>query len=181
MFDDISQILTLMEEKEPILLTIARNKLTFKSVIERRKEAEDILQEVRLDVLRRQEHYTGLENPYLTITRKVEAKANARNQRAKRHLDKFDSVVSAMLETCEKGNPHEELEKRELHENIAKCGESLGTLYKDIFFLRLLNGWDFREISQLQNLSETTVKKRYYRAYQKVIKCLEHIYGARNI
>lgn len=187
MCDETSKILKLFKEKERILFLRAYRKLYSKSIRDRKKEAEDIVQDIKLEILTHKEDYIGHKNLYLKILKRIEGKAKYRNNKTKKryvYVENYDDLYvteSKMMEIAEKENPHSELEKKELHENIIKCGEKLGSRYKDIFFLRSLNGWGFDEISEVLELPETTVRKRAYRAYPMVLNCLRSIYGTKNI
>lgn len=187
MIDKKSELLAkLLDKKRQSLFVIAYRKLYSKSIEEREKEAEDIVQEVIFEVLKNKEKYFGLKNLYSEICKKVENKANYRNKRSQRYiypenLDEFDKIISKAIEILEEENPHNLYEKKEYKEKILKYGDLLNEKYKDIFFLRILHNYKFNEISEILNLSESLVRKRYCRACYKLIKCIGKLYGTKNI
>ena len=71
----------------------------------------------------------------------------------------------------------EQIEKRELQENVQKCIGSLDDEYREVLVLRDIQGFSYDEIRDILKIPDGTVKSRLFRARIAVKDCLVKIFG----
>jgi len=128
----------------------------------RREDAEDMLQEVFVQVFQKLESYryeSGFGTWIKTITIN-----NCINFLKKR---------KAELVYCEEIHRYDRVQEEEQNvglstENVLKAMEDLPEGGRLVFSLYLLEGYDHGEIAQILNITETTSKTQYMRAKRRV-------------
>ncbi|MDX9881819.1 MAG: sigma-70 family RNA polymerase sigma factor [Prolixibacteraceae bacterium] len=136
-------------------------------MLNNREDAEDMLQEVFVQVFRRLESFryeSGFGSWLKTIT--INSCINFLNKR------------KAELVYCDEIDRHDRVQEDEetvelTTENILKAMEDLPEGGRLVFSLYLLEGYDHSEISQILNITESTSKTQYMRAKRRVYENLK--------
>lgn len=85
-----------------------------------------------------------------------------------------ESNIDDMIGISSKGDtPEERMEYKETKEFIEEYINGLQEIDKQIIMLRYLNNVTFNDISNILNISESSVKRRYYKIREKFKKYIE--------
>jgi len=71
----------------------------------------------------------------------------------------------------------EELERREVREQVQGCIDALEVEFKEVIVLRDVQGFQYDEIARMLGLAAGTVKSRIFRARDAVRECLKKLMG----
>jgi RNA polymerase sigma-70 factor (ECF subfamily) len=71
----------------------------------------------------------------------------------------------------------EKIEKRETHEVVQTCINSLDDEFREVIVLRDIQGFSYDELSDMLKLKEGTVKSRLFRAREMLKNCLKRVLG----
>lgn len=135
-----------------------------------RNEAEDLTQEVFIQVLKSLEKFNDqyrMKTWILTIARNVAV------DHFRRH--KFYSIFKEGFFTglvSKEKNPDELIETKEQKELVHQAIAKLKPNYRAVVILRGINGLSIRETAEILNCSEGKVKVEYFRALKKLQETL---------
>jgi RNA polymerase sigma-70 factor (ECF subfamily) len=71
----------------------------------------------------------------------------------------------------------ESLEKKDVHEKVQECINSLDEEFREVLILRDIQGFSYDEINNLLEVPEGTVKSRLFRAREALKDCLKNVIG----
>jgi RNA polymerase sigma-70 factor (ECF subfamily) len=71
----------------------------------------------------------------------------------------------------------ESLEKKDTHEKVQECINSLDEEFREVLLLRDIQGFSYDEINNLLEVPEGTVKSRLFRAREALKDCLKNVIG----
>ncbi len=150
-----------------------------------RLDASDIIQEVYIRAYRSLETYlTDPEIPPLVwlrrLSKQILSEAHRKQFRQLRspyqeqaHIN--ESFIWRIVDSGE--SIRTEAEKRDTAERIRALLSQLSEIDREVLEMRHLEGYSIRDIAQLLDLSQDTIKKRYYRALTRfreiVSQCAE--------
>lgn len=136
------------------------------------EETEDVVQEIFLKVWKNLKKFKKDKN-FKTWIYKI-AKNTSLDFLKKRknitfsELDKNynDEDTESFIDSIEDNDllPDEIYYRQELQNNMANILEEIPTIYKEVLNLYYIDGFNFREISDILNISINTVKSRYRRS-----------------
>jgi RNA polymerase sigma-70 factor (ECF subfamily) len=131
-----------------------------------KSEAEDILQESFLKILKNIREYTGKGHFENWMKRIVVNTAITHFHREKKHYyhDEIDGVSDIELQYSL--SPDKEFDAKELQQLIATMPEG----YRIIFNMYAVEGFKHREIAEKLNIEESTSKTQYLRAKNWIIR-----------
>ena len=127
-------------------------------------DAEDVLQELMIKIWKKREDYAEIENKEawcMTVTRNL-----CIDKIRKRKGDTYDITE---YHTISDGSPTPDIiaEEKESLSMVMRLLNELPDNQKEIIHLRDVEGYTYKEISEIINLSEEQVKVNLYRARQK--------------
>jgi RNA polymerase sigma-70 factor (ECF subfamily) len=136
-------------------------------------DTEEVLQDVYLIALRKINCFEGRASLFTWLHRVTE-NAALMKRRSKRHVRRtipLDDVGAAALEddsltvfTERKKAPQEELLQKELGEKIRDSLHNLPEIYRQVLYLRDVQGYSTREASRMLQLTPAAVKSRLHRS-----------------
>jgi RNA polymerase sigma-70 factor (ECF subfamily) len=152
--------LELYENYAPLLLSVCMRYVADKS------EAEDILQESFLKILKNIREYTGKGHFENWMKKIVVNTAITHFHREKKHYyhDEIEEVSDVVLKYSL--TPDKEFDAKELQELISKMPEG----YRIIFSMYAIEGFKHREIAEKLKIEESTSKTQYLRAKNWIIR-----------
>jgi RNA polymerase sigma-70 factor, ECF subfamily len=71
----------------------------------------------------------------------------------------------------------EELEKKEIQQKVNDCIKTLDSEFREVLVLRDIQGFSYKEISDMLKTAEGTVKSRLFRARDAMKNCLKKVLG----
>lgn len=150
----------LYQNYAPLLLSVCMRYVADKS------EAEDILQESFLKILKNISEYTGKGHFENWMKKIVVNTAITHFHKEKKHYyhDEIEDVSDAELQYSL--TPDKEFDAKELQELISRMPEG----YRIIFSLYAIEGFKHREIAEKLNIEESTSKTQYLRAKNWIIR-----------
>jgi RNA polymerase sigma factor (sigma-70 family) len=150
----------LYQQFSSVLLAVCMRYVADKS------EAEDILQESFLKILKNIREYSGKGYFENWMKKIVVNTAITHFHREKKHYyhDEIEAVSDIELQYSL--SPDKEFDAKELQQLIAKMPEG----YRIIFSMYAIEGFKHREIAEKLNIEESTSKTQYLRAKNWIIK-----------
>ena len=150
----------LYNQYAPMLLSVCFRYVADKS------EAEDILQESFLKILKNIKEYSGKGHFEGWMKKIVVNTAITHFHREKKHYyhEEIDDVLDSDLQ--DGLSPDKEYDAKELHRLLKKMPEG----YRVIFNLYAVEGYKHREIAEQLSIDESTSKSQYLRAKKWLIK-----------
>jgi RNA polymerase sigma-70 factor (ECF subfamily) len=131
-----------------------------------KSEAEDILQDSFLKILKNIREFTGKGHFENWMKKIVVNTAITHFHREKKHYYHDDIVDISDIELQYSLSPDKEFDAKELQQLIAKMPEG----YRIIFSLYAIEGFKHREIAEKLNIEESTSKTQFLRAKNWIIK-----------
>ena len=89
------------------------------------------------------------------------------------HFQDVDRVAHKMVDPDD--NPHNIIEKSDASRTIEKALNDLQPILKEIVIMKNFQQLKFREISEITEIPEGTLKARYHRAVKELKKQLKHL------
>ena len=135
-------------------------------------DAEDVTQDVLLQVVRKLNTFRGEADPYTWLHRvTVNAALAHRNKRARREEHERHDPLNHFLETGQHGgavrpwsvSPDQEALDHERHQLIENAIARLPEIYRDVYVLADVEGLSNQEIGNLLQLNLPAVKSRLHR------------------
>jgi len=143
-------------------------------------DARDIYQEVFIKVYRSIDKFRFASEFYTWLFRiAVNTCISFRRQRLKRQDLPFDEFESEhenhwkVLNKADAQNPEEQLLNQELNHLIQKSIAELSAQQRAVFVLRHYHGHKLKEIAEIMNCTEGTVKNYLFRATQKLQRSIQ--------
>ncbi|MBU5591798.1 sigma-70 family RNA polymerase sigma factor [Clostridium sp. MSJ-4] len=135
------------------------------NMIKDKEAAEDITQEVFITVYNKLYMYNSkykFSNWILQIAR----------NKCIDYIRKYKRVYEANIEeviglASKEPSPEQKLEFKELKTNVERFINDLGDIDKQILILRYAEELTFLDIAEIMNMSESAVKRRYYKSRDK--------------
>ncbi len=131
-----------------------------------KSEAEDILQESFLKILKNIREYSGKGHFENWMKKIVVNTAITHFHREKKHYYHDEIETVSDIELQHSLAPDKELDAKELQELISKMPEG----YRIIFSMFAIEGFKHREIAEKLGIEESTSKTQYLRAKNWIIK-----------
>ncbi len=119
-------------------------------MIKQKEASEDITQEVFITVYNKLDMYN---NKYSFINWVLQIAKNKTIDYMRKYRKVYESDIG----------PEESLEYLEVKENVNKYIKTLDQVDKQILNLRYSQNLTFRDIGEILDITETTVKRRYYK------------------
>lgn len=129
----------------------------------RRADAEDIVQDVFLKLFRSSESLTSVRNVKHYLIRSI---SNACKDFHRRKQDILP------LEKAEREMVSDDLKMYEEYLRITALARTLPPEQREVLYMKCIDGLKFREISDILDIPEATVKSRYRYAIQGIQKQL---------
>jgi len=185
-----------MEKDEELLIRKAQrgNLLAFEQLVHRYdakimrlifnmvndvEDARDLYQEVFIKLFKSL-HRFRFESEFYTYLCRIAINACI-NHRKRRTIQQHESLSSYVatddenwqrIAVTESKNPEQQLIDKELNEQIHRSLENLSSKQRTVFVLKHYHGYKLREIAEILDCSEGTVKSYLFRAVQKLKKSL---------
>ncbi|WP_051824055.1 RNA polymerase sigma factor [Clostridium sulfidigenes] len=130
-------------------------------MIKQKEASEDITQEVFITVYNKLDMYN---NKYNFINWVLQIAKNKTIDYMRKYRKVYESDIDEAynISSSEMG-PEESLEYLEVKENVNKYIKTLDEVDKQILNLRYSQNLTFRDIGEILDITETTVKRRYYK------------------
>ena len=128
-----------------------------------RADAEDIVQDVFLKLFRSSENLKSVRNVKHYLIRSI---SNACRDFHRRRQDTLP------LEKADKESVQDDLKMYEEYLRITALARTLPPEQREVLYMKCIDGLKFREISDILDISEATVKSRYRYAIQGIQKQL---------
>ena len=128
-----------------------------------RADAEDIVQDVFLKLFRSSENLKSVRNVKHYLIRSI---SNACRDFHRRRQDTLP------LEKADKESVQDDLKMYEEYLRITALARTLPSEQREVLYMKCIDGLKFREISDILDISEATVKSRYRYAIQGIQKQL---------
>ena len=129
----------------------------------RRADAEDIVQDVFLKLFRSSENLKSVRNVKHYLIRSI---SNACRDFHRRRQDTLP------LEKADKESVQDDLKMYEEYLRITALARTLPSEQREVLYMKCIDGLKFREISDILDIPEATVKSRYRYAIQGIQKQL---------
>ncbi|MBN2000377.1 RNA polymerase sigma factor [candidate division KSB1 bacterium] len=114
---------------------------------------------------------------FKTWITKIAVNASLNYRRKKWFRSRLSLEESEMPIKVEKSNPDRSFFNKELGEAINRSLLKLSRKQRAVFTLKHLHGYKIREIAEMLNCSESTIKSDLYRAIEKLQQQLKHYYS----
>jgi len=131
--------------------------------------AEDVIQDVFLKLWKKREEFYKIKNIEawsMTMTR------NLSLDLLKRNKVEFTDPVFIKEPVMRSGTPDNLIEQSELKDNVHEIIESLSEKQRQVVFLRDIEGYSYREISEIIGIDQNLVKVTLFRARENLRKKL---------
>ena len=131
--------------------------------------AEDVIQDVFLKLWKKREEFykiKNIESWSMTMTR------NLSLDLLKRNKVEFTDPVFIKEPVMRSGTPDNLIEQSELKDNVHEIIESLSEKQRQVVFLRDIEGYSYREISEIIGIDQNLVKVTLFRARENLRKKL---------
>ena len=99
-------------------------------------------------------------------------KTSRQHEPIENYLDENNATGKIYLATKD-GNPEQQLIHKELYSQIRQSIDQLSAKQRSVFILKHYHGYRLREIANIMNCSEGTVKNYMFRAVQKLRESLK--------
>lgn len=143
------------------------------SIVGNAYDAEDILQEVLIKIWKRWDHFSTMENKEawaMTVTRNMSIdKLRAGKRKRTTDLDNFYHLSD------DGPTPDRALQSSDTMTQIIEIINELPTVQKDVVHLRDIEGYTYREISEILGVSIDQVKVNLHRARKILKERLAHL------
>jgi RNA polymerase sigma-70 factor, ECF subfamily len=139
-----------------------------------RDEAEELTQEAFVKAFRNLQGFRQEARFYTWLCRIAINLSIDFLRKRKRHATfSFDESIGVkeggeLADSHNLGNPHEELQNKEIRKRIIETVEKLPEEQKRVLVLREIDGLSYREISEILGIPEGTVMSRLYYARKKL-------------
>lgn len=130
-----------------------------KSVLKDDAQVDDVLQETFLKAFSRLDSFQGTAAFASWLTRIAVNEAIWRKRSIAEHVD-----VSGLDIGSHEAGPEDHASNKELGEALEKAVEALPENYKDVFMLRVVDGFSVAETAWVLGVSEEAVRTRSFRA-----------------
>ena len=130
----------------------------------RRADAEDIVQDVFLKLFRSSESLTSVRNVKHYLIRSI-SNACKDFHRRKQDILPLEKAEREMVSD-------DDLKMYEEYLRITALARTLPPEHRDVLYMKCIDGLNFREISDILDIPEATVKSRYRYAIQAIQKQL---------
>lgn len=139
--------------------------------------SKDLTQEIFISVLKSMDRFDDKKASFRTWLYKIASNKIIDNYRSAYYkyvtvVDEIEEYIGSYDQGIEKG-----LELKEDVEKVLEMVNTFNTNLQQIFRLRIFAELTFKEISVLLDMSESTVKTRYYSTIRKIKKELEVKYN----
>ena len=141
-------------------------------MLNKRSDAEDMLQEVFTDVFQKLKSFQYKSTFGAWLKQIVVNKCINELKRKKAELEYLDDIEEVFDIPEENNDGLSEYELAMSVQNVKKAMEQLPDGSRTIFSLYLLEGYGHVEIAEILNITESTSKSQYMRARQKVKEIL---------
>lgn len=131
-------------------------------------DAEEILQDTFISIFRNIKQFDSNKGSFNTWTHRIAINQSLMFIRKKRKVTIVESDLS-QLQNHISNSGLENLHLEDLLKEIDKLDEK----YRTILTLRLIEGYDYAEISSLISIQEATIRKIFSRARKKLIDILK--------
>jgi len=131
--------------------------------------AEDVIQDVFLKLWKKREEFYKIKNIEawsMTMTR------NLSLDLLKRNKVEFTDPLFIKEPVMRSGTPDNLIEQSELKDNVHEIIESLSEKQRQVVFLRDIEGYSYREISEIIGIDQNLVKVTLFRARENLRKKL---------
>lgn len=128
-------------------------------------EAEDIVQETMIRVWKQQEELAQIESIEafcMTICRNLAIDRHERKEAQNVQLDE------ALHDRAGQASPHEDLEQNEKLRIVKKLFDQLPPKQREVMQLRDIEGYSYKDISDILGQTEEQVKVNLFRARQRI-------------
>ena len=140
-----------------------------------REEAEELTQEAFVKAYRNLSNFRQEARFYTWLCRiAINLSIDFIRKRKRRPTFSFDESIGIkdgsgeIADSHNLGNPHEELQNKEIRKRIIETVEKLPEEQKRVLVLREIDGLSYREISEILGIPEGTVMSRLYYARKKL-------------
>jgi RNA polymerase sigma-70 factor (ECF subfamily) len=154
----------------------------------RRDEAEDVTQEVFVQVFKAIDQFRGDSKLSTWVYRiAVNLCKNRSKYLSRRHAGEQDELESMAervplheakgVTTSDVGRPDELVAGHEVERVVQKCIAKLDPDFREVLVLRDVEDLSYEEIAQITGLPDGTVKSRIFRARAQLKACVEECLG----
>ncbi|MBK7857402.1 MAG: sigma-70 family RNA polymerase sigma factor [Archangiaceae bacterium] len=155
---------------EPLMERHAdRLRRVVRSVLKDDAQVDDVLQETFMRAFSHLEDFQGTAKFSSWLTRIAVNEAVWRRRRMVEHVD----VQTVELGTREAG-PEDVTATKEMSALLERAVEQLPDVYKDVFMLRVVDGFSVAETAWVLGVSEEAVRTRAFRANEQLRSQLAH-------
>ena len=143
-----------------------------RSVLKDDAQIDDVLQETFLRAFAHLSEFQGTAKFATWLTRIAVNEAVMRKRRAVEQVD-----VTAMEVSGREAGPEDVAASRQLGELLERAVEALPENYKDVFMLRVVDGFSVAETAWVLGVSEEAVRTRAFRANEALRALLAELQG----
>lgn len=180
------------EDAYAYLLAVYQNPVfnLISHIVDRTRDAPDVLQEVFVKVFRGMPHFHGESSLRTWIYRiAVHEASNYRRSWLRRRLREAFSLDDGGIiseagwvdPSAQPETPYQVLEQAERHEFVERALASLAQPYRMAVVLREIEGLSYEEIAQILGISEGTVKSRLMRGRELLKRKLQGRLGRSDV
>ena len=137
-------------------------------ILNNAEEAEDTMQEAFLDAFRKIGSYRGT-GSFGAWLKRIVVNKSLDKYRVRKEFERLDEQYDELADTTDTDDSNAEAVFMQL-EKIRTAMEKIPDQYRIILSLHLLEGYDYREMARILNLSYNNVRTRYTRAKQRLLK-----------
>lgn len=135
-------------------------------------DAEDVLQELLIKIWKKKEDFAQIDNKEawcMTVTRNLSIDKIRKRKNSTTDISEYHTISDSAP------TPDRIAEDRESLSIVMKLLNELPDRQKEIIHLRDIEGYTYKEISEITGLSEDQVKVNLFRARQKFKEKIKHL------
>ncbi len=185
---DVNSFRALVERYQHRVLLVAQ------SIIGRREDAEDIVQEAFLKAFRNLSSFKGESSFYTWLYRIVFNLAIDEQRKRYRHMETSTGDLHTLSSFAEQGkdgsnsallsrgsDPENEFENSQLRQHLSEAIKTLSPAHRAVIILREIDGLSYAEISDVVGCSKGTVMSRLHHARKKLQEALRELQADKGV
>ena len=134
-------------------------------------QAADLVDEAMFDVWRSAEHFAGRSKPSTWIYSIARNKVISWLRKTSEVSLEDESILDAMVDPD--ANPHEELAMDDMKQQLLRLMDQLTDEHREVLKLTYFEEKSVKEVADLLDISENTVKTRMFYAHKRLAQLLE--------